>query len=124
MTTTTTQRHRWAVTTITEPGAQTTAHRAGTTATRTEAWTHALAAGRAALLAGELDTLAITVDDDHASALYTPARDTGGALATAQITAALVEIHQAVTAGDLADQLTATPNHHTGGDRHTHSRDQ
>jgi hypothetical protein len=51
----------------------TPAHRAGTAATRTQAWTHALAAGRSALLAGELDTLAVTVDDDVPTALYTQA---------------------------------------------------
>ncbi|MQA15230.1 MAG: hypothetical protein GEV09_13990 [Pseudonocardiaceae bacterium] len=102
MTTTTANSHYWAITAI---GADTPAHRAGTAATRTETWTHALAAGRAALLAGELATLAVTVDDEHPSALYDPARDSCGALDPAQVTAALVEIHQAVTAGDLAAQL-------------------
>jgi hypothetical protein len=85
----------------------TPAHRAGTAATRTEAWTRALAAGRAALLAAELGTLAVTVDDDVPTAHYTPGRDELGALDPAQVTAALVEIHQAVTAGELAEQLAS-----------------
>lgn len=66
-------------------------------------------ASPATLLAGDLDTLAVTVDDQHPSALYTPGRDEHGALDPAQVTAALVEIHQAVTAGDLADQVTGGP---------------
>jgi hypothetical protein len=100
MTTTTANTHHWAITSIS--GIGTPAHRAGTAATRTQAWTHALAAGRAALLAGELDTLAVTVDDDVPTALYDPARHEHGALDPAQVTTALVEIHQAVTAGELA----------------------
>ncbi|MPZ64539.1 MAG: hypothetical protein GEU83_03140 [Pseudonocardiaceae bacterium] len=107
----TTDTHRWAVTTIAAAGTDHPLYHAGTSATRTEAWTQALAAGRAALLNGDLDTLAIGVDDEHPSALYTPARDTHGGLDAAQVTAALVEIHQAVTAVDLADQLVTTSSH-------------
>jgi hypothetical protein len=103
--TTAMQTHHWAITSIS--GIGTPAHRAGTAATHTEAWTHALAAGRAALLAAELGTLAVTVDDDVPTALYDPARHEHGVLDPAQVTAALVEIHQAVTAAELADQLTA-----------------
>jgi hypothetical protein len=100
---TTTHSHPWTITSIS--GIGTPAHRAGTAPTHTEAWTHALAAGRAALLAAEVDTLAVTVDDEVPTALYTPGRDELGALDPAQVTAALVEIHQAVTAGELAAQL-------------------
>jgi hypothetical protein len=103
--TTAIQAHHWGITSI--GGIGTPAHRAGTAATRTQAWTHALAAGRAALLAGELDTLAVTVDDDVPTAHYTPGRDEHGVLNPAQVTAALVEIHQVVTAGELAEQLAA-----------------
>lgn len=104
-TTTTANRHYWAITTITAAGGDTPAHRAGAAATHTEAWTHALAAGRTALLAGELATLAVTVDDQHPSALYDPGHDEHGNLDSAKVTAALVEIHQAVTASDLTEQL-------------------
>jgi hypothetical protein len=93
----------WAITAIGDPGA----HRAGTAATHTDAWTQALAAGRAALLAGELDTLAVTVDDDQPTAFYDPGRDNHGDLDPADVTADLVEIHQTGTAGELADQLIA-----------------
>jgi hypothetical protein len=88
--------HRWAITNI---GGE----------THPEAWTRALAAGRAALLAGELDTLAITVDDEDPAALYSPARDERGALDPADVTAVLVEIHQNATAAMLADRLVAGP---------------
>jgi hypothetical protein len=107
MTATAAQTHHWGITSISGTG--TASHRAGTATSRTEAWTQALAAGRAALLAGELATLAVTVDDDVPTAHYAPGRDEDGALDPAQVTAALVEIHQAVTAGDLADQLAAGP---------------
>ena len=98
--------HRWAITNIGgDPGQQ----RAGVAETHPEAWTRALAAGRAALLAGELDTLAITVDDEDPAALYSPARDERGALDPADVTAVLVEIHQNATAAMLADRLVAGP---------------
>lgn len=106
MTTTPANTHHWAITTI---GTGTPAHRTGSAATHTDAWTHALATGQAALLAGELATLAVTVDDTHPRVLYDPARDDNGALDPAQVTAALVELHQAVTAADLAHQLATGP---------------
>ncbi|MBV8994454.1 MAG: hypothetical protein JO287_12340 [Pseudonocardiales bacterium] len=62
--------------------------------------------GRTALLTGELDTLAVTIGEQHCSALYTPARDQHGHINPDQLTAALTELHQAATASDVADQLT------------------
>jgi hypothetical protein len=74
-----------------------------------EAWSQALA-GRAALVAGDLDTLAATIDDDPlCSVLYSPARHDHGALDPAEVTAALLEIHQIATIGDLTDMLTQPP---------------
>ena len=94
--------HRWSITNI---GGDPGQHRAGVAATHTAAWTQALAAGRAALLAGEIGTLAITVDDEYPTAFYTPGRDGRGLLDPAQLTAALVDLHQAGTAAEIADQL-------------------
>jgi hypothetical protein len=100
---TTAPAHRWSISAIGDPGA----HRAGIAATHSDAWTQALAAGRAALLAGELKTLAVTVDDDQPIAFYSPGRDERGELDPAEVTADLVEIHQTGTASELADQLIA-----------------
>ncbi len=67
--TTTASAYDWAITDI---GTQTTTpHRAGRATTHAAAWTAALRAGRTALLAGELDTLAVTIGDQHCGALYT-----------------------------------------------------
>jgi len=104
--TTTTNAHRWTITNI---GGDPGQHRVGVAATHTAAWTQALAAGRAALLAGEIDTLAITVDDEYPTAFYTPGRDERGLLDPAQLTAALVDLHQAGTAAEIADQLVTGP---------------
>jgi hypothetical protein len=100
---TTAQAHPWSVAAI----GDSSPHSAGTAATHTHAWTQALAAGRVALLAGELDTLAVTVDDDQPTTFYSPGRDEHGDLDPADITTDLVEIHQNATAGELADQLAA-----------------
>jgi hypothetical protein len=100
---TTAPAHYWSITAI----GGSDAHRVGTADTHTDAWTHALAAGRTALLAGQLDTLAVTVDDDQPTAFYSPGRDEHGDLDPAEVTADLVEIHQTGTAGELADQLIA-----------------
>ncbi len=104
--TTTASAYDWAITDI---GDQTTTpHRAGRASSHAAAWTAALRAARTALLAGELDTLVVTIGDDHCGALYTPARDPHGRIDPDQLTAALVELHQAATAGELTDQLAAT----------------
>jgi hypothetical protein len=65
--------HRWATS---GTGADTEL-RGGGAATITHAWTAALAAGRAALLAGELHTLAVTINGQF-EALHTPGRDRAG----------------------------------------------
>jgi hypothetical protein len=104
--TTTATAYDWAITAI---GAQTTTpHRAGRATSHAAAWTAALRAGRTALLAGELDTLAVTIGDQHCGALYTPARDLYGRIDSDQLTVALVDLHQAATAAECADRLTAT----------------
>ncbi len=103
---TTAAAHHWAITNIGgEPGR----HHGGVAATHPDAWTQALAAGRAALLAGDLYTLAVVVDDENPAALYSPARDGHGALDPVDVTADLVEIYQNATAGGVADQIIAVP---------------
>jgi hypothetical protein len=97
-----THTHSWAVAAIDGP-----AHHWGTADSNAEAWMLALAAGRAALLAGDLDTLAVTVDDEMPTALYAPARDECGSLDPADVTADLVETYQDMTAGEVADRLVA-----------------
>lgn len=95
--------HHWTIAAIGDPGL----YRAGVAVTHSDAWLQALAAGRVALLAGELDTLAVTVDDDQATAFYDPARDEHGDLDPADVTADLVEMQQNATAAEVADQLMA-----------------
>ena len=68
-------------------------------------WTIA-ATVRRPLLAGELDDVAFTVDDDIPTALYTPAGETGEYDA-ADITEDFVEIYQGMTAGEIVHQLSA-----------------
>lgn len=87
---------------ITAAGDWTRVHRQGTATTRAEAWLAALAAGRAALVAGELDDLAFAVDDALPTAIYHPARDDAGRLDPYEVTATLVEIYQGETAVDVA----------------------
>jgi hypothetical protein len=76
--TTTASAYDWAITAITAiSGQSTTPYRAGRATSHAAAWTAALRAGRTALLAGELDSLALTIDDHHCGALYTrPATST------------------------------------------------
>lgn len=50
-----------------------------------------------------IEDLAVTVDDDELTALYSPAREEHGALDPTEVTAALVELHQAGTAAEVAD---------------------
>jgi hypothetical protein len=102
MTTTETTYH-WAIATI---GADSRPHRTGAATTHSAARLRALAAGRAALLAGELDDVAFTVDDDIPTALYTPAGEPGDYDA-ADITEDLLEIYQGMTAGGIIDQLVS-----------------
>lgn len=102
-TTDTTTAYRWAIAAL---DAAEQPYSTGTGADHTDAWTHALTAGRTALLTGALDTLAVTIDD-HREAVYDPGRDEHGDLDPARVTAALVDLHQAVTSGDLATRLAA-----------------
>lgn len=80
-------------------------HRTGSATSRAEAWIAALAAGRAALLAGELDDLAVAVDDALPLAHYHPAPDESGELNPYEVTAAMVEIYQSQTSGDVAARI-------------------
>ncbi len=96
----TTQEHRWSITAI----SATTVHRQGVASGLPYTWTEALTAGRVALLAGELDTLAVSIDGEL-EAMHTPGLTTDGTLDPQDLTAALVEIHQCVTAHLLAEQL-------------------
>lgn len=100
---TTASPHAWKITAI---GSADRPHATGSALDRTEAWTQALTAGRTALLTGALDTLAVTIDG-HREAIYDPGRDEHGTLDPAQVTAALVDLHQAVTSGDLATRIAA-----------------
>lgn len=81
------------------------AHRTGHTDTHPAAWTAALAAGRAALLAGQLDTLAVRING-QLDATYDPGRDEYGRLDEAAVTRALVDLHQAATGRDVAAALS------------------
>lgn len=85
---------------------QRTDYRSGATANLSQAWLAALSAGRAALLAGRLPNLAVYINGEL-EAMLSPGRNHTGQLDPAEITAALVEIHQGATAGELIDQLTA-----------------
>jgi len=103
--TTTTPTHHWTVAVI---GADSRPHRTGTGNSHSDAWLRALAAGRAALLAGELDDVAFTIDDDIPTALYTPAGEPG-TYDAADITEDLLEIYQCMLAGEIIDQLVSEP---------------
>ncbi|MGH3779902.1 MAG: hypothetical protein ACRDRO_04525 [Pseudonocardiaceae bacterium] len=98
---TTTGPVSWAITAIGSDTAVTSAEAADHTA----AWTAALRAARTALLTGQLDTLAVTIGDNHCGALYSPARDQHGRLDPTTLTTGLVELHQAATAGEIAHLL-------------------
>lgn len=101
--TTTAPGYNWAVTAI---GAQNADRRRSGRATgHAAAWTAALRAARTALLGGELDTVAVTIGDDHCCALYCPARDQHGHIDPHVLTASLVDLHQAATVGEIAHLL-------------------
>jgi hypothetical protein len=98
----TTHGHNWRLTAIDS----TTTYRGGISPTFVATWTAALTAGRTALLTGDLDTLAVIIDD-QLEAFYDPGRVDPRALDPATVTADLVEIHQSITAAALADELAA-----------------
>lgn len=100
--TTTNTAHHW---TITALGAPRTPHRTGTAATHIGAWLVAFAAARTALLPAELDDVAVTVDDDIATAFYSPGRDAHGNLDPVQVTIDLTEMHQEGTFAATADRI-------------------
>lgn len=93
----------WAITAISAQN--TDLRRSGRATGHAAAWIAALRAARAALLAGELDTVAVTIGDAHCCALYTPARDQHGGIDPDQLTAALLDLYQAATADEIADLL-------------------
>jgi hypothetical protein len=95
-------QHRWTISGIDDIAD----HRSGNAAALTDAWTAALTAGRVALLAAELKTLAVRIDGEL-EALYSPGRDDAGMLDRPEITAGFVEMLLDVTAAALAEQLIA-----------------
>lgn len=94
--------HRWSI----ADGFAAEPHRAGEAGTLTGAWTTAIGAGWGALVAGDLGTLAVTIDG-MPEAVYTPARGTTGGLDPADVLGDLVEMHRDVTADEVARQLLA-----------------
>ena len=97
-----TQPHRWAI--YRDPAGRDVV-RTGTAASVVDAWTAALVAGRAVLLDGTVTDLAIAVDDEIPTVLYSPARDESGRLDAAAVTTTLVEIHQGQTAALVAERI-------------------
>ncbi|MGQ0480408.1 MAG: hypothetical protein ACT4O0_05185 [Pseudonocardia sp.] len=95
--------HHWVISAI---GAG-EAFAAGAADTWSDAWTCALRAAYRALLDGQLPDLQVAIDG-RPEAILSPGRDSSGALDSARITAALVELHQGATAHLVADQLTAS----------------
>lgn len=85
----------------------TNSYRSDPAPARGQAWLAALAAGRAALLSGDLATLAISVDGEL-EALLDPCRDAAGTLDAAAVTAELLEIYQSSTADELLERLVAS----------------
>lgn len=100
--------HRWSI----APVESDTTHREGAAATLPDAWIAALAAGRAALLAGDLNTLAISIDETL-EVLLDPGRDDTGVLDSTVVTAELVQIYQSVTVDHVIDRLV--PSAQGGG---------
>jgi hypothetical protein len=93
--------YRWAISAIGSAAPL----RSGVEETLTDTWTTALRSGRHALLTGELDDLAIHVDD-QLEALLSPGRDSAGAIDPAEITASVLEMHQGATAHLITDLIT------------------
>jgi hypothetical protein len=92
----------WTITSI----ASTTVYRGDVAATLPTAWLAALAAGRAALLSGDLATLAISVNG-QLEALLDPGRDAAGELDPAAVTDDLLEIYQSATGDEIIERLVA-----------------
>ncbi len=90
--------HRWL---MSEDSAGLFPVRTGTAATEAQAWTEAIHAGTAALLAGSIRHLAIAVDDEIPTLGYSPGRDRHGHLDPAHVSHDLTEL-LADTIRDLA----------------------
>jgi hypothetical protein len=98
-------RHTWTITAI----GQSDRGASGDAAILSDAWLDALTAGRTALLAGELDTLAVAIDGEL-EARYTPGRDHAGALDPAEVTEILLRWYQdAIAPGVIAALVDARP---------------
>jgi hypothetical protein len=95
------QQHSWRIAGICDS----TTYRVGVAASLREAWTAALAAGRTALLSGQLDDLAASIDGEL-EALHSPGRNRAGELDPAELTADLVETFQSATVSEVIYQLT------------------
>lgn len=70
-----------------------------------DAWSAAFAAGRAALLTGCIDHLAVAVDDEIPQLTYSPSRDRNGRLDPIQVSCDLEDLLEDVIRGTsrLAD---------------------
>ena len=94
--------YRWSITSF----ENTTIYRSGVGLARPQAWLEALAAGRAALLSGELETLAVRVDG-NLEALLDPGRDVAGVLDATAVTAELLHMYRSVTSDEVLERLVS-----------------
>jgi hypothetical protein len=81
--------HRWC---ISKDTAGLDPVRIGTATTSPKAWAAALRAGHTALLEGTITDLAIAVDDELPTLLYSPGRDLSGRLHPATVERDLAEL--------------------------------
>lgn len=95
------RRHRWLVA---EDSAGLFPVRTGATATESQAWTEAMHAGAAALLAGTIRDLTIAVDDEIPTFGYSPGRDRHGHLDATHVNHEITEL-----LADTIRDLTASP---------------
>jgi hypothetical protein len=93
--------HRWL---MSEDSAGLFPMRTGAAATEAQAWTEAMHAGAAALLAGTIRHLAIAVDDEIPIFGYSPGRDRHGHLDPTDVSHDLTEL-----LADVIRDLTAPP---------------
>jgi hypothetical protein len=105
------RNHRWTISA--GPAGHRVLHE-GSAASHGEAWLAALSAGRAALLDGSAEDIAVTVDDWLPTALYSPARDAAGRVHPDEVTADLVTIYQCRTADATAAAIERPPPRRRG----------